>query len=70
MVNGCTAALLRAVLEEVCENVSRDETGVRAHVASKLLEAASGGEMMPDYSRRAVATGLSARRDWAPACRT
>ncbi|UWU75795.1 hypothetical protein N2603_38490 [Bradyrhizobium huanghuaihaiense] len=48
MLDGPTSALLRAVLDEVCEDISRDETDVRAHVASKLLEAASGGETMPD----------------------
>lgn len=37
-------ALLRAVLDEVCETVSRYETGTRTHVASKLLECAISGE--------------------------
>ncbi|MGY4377280.1 hypothetical protein ACVWZ3_004919 [Bradyrhizobium sp. i1.3.6] len=30
---------LRAVLDEVCEDVSRYETGARTHVTSKILEA-------------------------------
>lgn len=36
MLDTATTALLRAVLEEVCEGVSRHETGARTHVASKL----------------------------------
>ncbi|MCK1478818.1 hypothetical protein [Bradyrhizobium sp. 197] len=37
MFDAETTALLRAVLDEVCETVSRNETGTRTHVASKLL---------------------------------
>lgn len=48
MLDTATAGLLRAVLEEVCASISRYETGVRAHVAAKLLEAAIRGETMPD----------------------
>jgi len=44
MLDAETTALLRAVLEELCESVSRSETGARAHVASKILEAATNGE--------------------------
>jgi hypothetical protein len=40
MFDAETTALLRAVLDEVCENVSKYETGARTHVASKILEAA------------------------------
>jgi hypothetical protein len=47
-----TTALLRAVLDEVCESVSRYETGARAHVASKLLEAATSGETSVDDLKR------------------
>ncbi len=36
MFDAQTTALLRAVLDEVCENVSKYETGARTHVASKL----------------------------------
>ena len=61
-----TTALLRAVLDEVCENVSRYETGARAHVASKILEAATkvvripGGRLGPapheqQYAERCAA---------------
>ena len=46
-----TTALLRAV-DEVCEHVSRYETGARAHVASKLLEAATNGERSVDDLKR------------------
>ncbi|MGV7215784.1 hypothetical protein [Bradyrhizobium sp. UFLA05-112] len=47
MLDTATAELLRAVLEEVCASISRYETGVRAHVAAKLLEAATRGERIP-----------------------
>jgi hypothetical protein len=47
-----TAALLRAILDEVCESLSRYETGARAHVASKLLDAARGGETSVDELKR------------------
>jgi hypothetical protein len=40
MFDPATTAFLRAVLDEVCESVSRTETGARTHVASKILEAA------------------------------
>jgi hypothetical protein len=46
-----TTALLRAV-DEVCEHVSRYETGARAHVASKLLGAATNGERSVDDLKR------------------
>ncbi|MGY3473566.1 hypothetical protein [Bradyrhizobium ottawaense] len=48
MLDATTTALLRAVLEEVCKNFSPCETGIRAHVASKILEAASRGETTRD----------------------
>jgi len=41
MFDAETTALLRAVLDEVCESVSRYETSARTHVASMILEAAS-----------------------------
>nr|WP_229191568.1 hypothetical protein [Bradyrhizobium brasilense] len=44
MVDSKTTACLRRVLDEVCKGLSRRETGTRAHVASKILEAASLGE--------------------------
>lgn len=45
MFDPATTALLRAVLDEVCEDVSRYETGARTHVASRILEAAVKGEL-------------------------
>lgn len=50
MLDTATTALLRAVLEEVCEGVSRHETGARTHLASKILEAATKGETSRDRS--------------------
>jgi hypothetical protein len=44
MFDAETTALLRAVLNEVCENVSQYETSARTLVASKILEAARRGE--------------------------
>ena len=48
-----TTALLRSVLDEVCEQVGRYENGTRAHVASKLLEVATGGRQSIDDLRKA-----------------
>ncbi|WMT78231.1 hypothetical protein [Bradyrhizobium sp. Ash2021] len=45
MFDAETTALLRAVLEEVCENISVYESGARTHVASKILEAAANGQL-------------------------
>jgi len=39
---------LRAVSDEVCESVSQREIGPRSHVASKILEAATRGEVSQD----------------------
>jgi hypothetical protein len=47
-----TTALLRAVLDGVCKNISQYETGARTHVASKLLEAAARGETSVDDLKR------------------
>ncbi|MCK1329836.1 MULTISPECIES: hypothetical protein [unclassified Bradyrhizobium] len=54
-----TTALLRAVLDEVCESVSRREIGARTHVASKILEAATKGEISPDVLRQVGRHALS-----------
>jgi hypothetical protein len=55
-----TTALLRAVLDEVCEQVGRHENGTRAHVATKLLQAASEGgrtvEELRETGRQALRT--------------
>jgi len=48
MFDAQTTALLRAVLDDVCQTVSRYETGTRTHVAAKILEAARQGEATPD----------------------
>jgi hypothetical protein len=44
MLDSATTALLRAIHNDVCEEVSQYETRTRTHVASKLLESASSGE--------------------------
>jgi hypothetical protein len=60
MFDAETTALLRAVLNEVCQNVSPYETGARAHVASMILEAARRGETSAEDLKRAGRTALSA----------
>ncbi len=37
-------ALLRAVLDEVCKTLPKSETGVKAHVAFKILQAAQSDD--------------------------
>ncbi|RXG85627.1 hypothetical protein [Bradyrhizobium vignae] len=59
MFDSVTTALLRAVLDEVCENVSRSETGARAHVASKILEAATKVDISPDHLKQIGRHALS-----------
>jgi hypothetical protein len=47
-----TIGLLRAVLDELCENVPQFETSTRTHVASKILEAAmNGGRSIDDLKQ-------------------
>jgi hypothetical protein len=48
MFDPATTALLRAVLDEVCKDVSCYESGARAHVASRILEAATKGDTSPE----------------------
>ncbi|WFT94307.1 hypothetical protein QA633_39520 [Bradyrhizobium barranii] len=48
MFDPATTALLRAVLDEVCEGVPRGEIGARTRVASTILEAATCGEVSPE----------------------
>lgn len=48
MFSAETTALLRAVLEEVCENIPVSEVAARTHVASKILEAAAQGQLSTD----------------------
>ena len=52
MFDAETTAVLRAVFDDVCVNLSPRETGVRAYVASKILEAAAHGEMSADDLKR------------------
>ncbi|MCK1597935.1 hypothetical protein [Bradyrhizobium sp. 164] len=59
MFDSATTALLREVLDEVCQNVSRHETGARAHVASKILEAATRGHTSPDQLKEVGREALS-----------
>jgi hypothetical protein len=59
MFDAKTTALLRTVLDQVCENVSHYETGVRTHVASKILEAAAKGENSIDSLRKVAREALS-----------
>jgi hypothetical protein len=48
MFDAQTTAMLRAVFHDVCQTVSRYETGTRTHVAAKILEAAKQGETRQD----------------------
>ncbi|MDD1520439.1 MULTISPECIES: hypothetical protein [Bradyrhizobium] len=59
MFDPATTALLRAVLDEVCESVSRSVTGARTHVASKILEAATKGDISPDRLKQIGRHALS-----------
>lgn len=59
MFDAQTTALLRAVLDEVCEAVSRYETSARTHVASMILEAASNGETSVDGLKQVGRRALS-----------
>jgi hypothetical protein len=54
-----TTALLRAIFEEVCEDVPQREIGARTHVASKILEAATSGELSPEDLRQVGRNALS-----------
>lgn len=49
-----TTALLRAVLDDVC----RDETGTRTHVAAKILESARLGEATAENLRQVARKAL------------
>ena len=60
MFDAETTALLRAVLDEVCESVSRYETSAGTHVASMILEAATKGETSVDGLKQ---IGRSALRE-------
>jgi DNA-binding transcriptional regulator YdaS (Cro superfamily) len=59
MFDPATTALLRSVLDEVCESVSHREIGARTHVASKILEAATKGEVSPEGLRQVARNALA-----------
>jgi hypothetical protein len=59
MFDSATTALLRAVLDEVCEKIPRTETGARIHVASRILEAATNGDTSPDRLKQIGRHALS-----------
>jgi hypothetical protein len=59
MFDAPNTALLRAVLDEVCKSVSGCEIGLRTHVASKILEAATKGEVSHEGLRRVGREALS-----------
>ncbi|MDT4740300.1 hypothetical protein [Bradyrhizobium sp. WYCCWR 12699] len=59
MFDMATTALLRAVFEEECEGLRQREIGVRTHVASKILEAATSGELSPENLRQVGRKALS-----------
>lgn len=59
MIDTATKALLRTVLDEVCESVPRYEIGARTYVASKLLETASSGDISADRLKQAGRNALS-----------
>ena len=64
MFSAETTALLRAILEEVCQNIPVSETGARTHVASKLLETASRGQLSSDALRSAGRNALKPSAMW------
>jgi hypothetical protein len=52
MFDADTRAVLRAILDEVYENVGRYQNATRGHVTAIILDAA-GRELTPDDIRRA-----------------
>jgi hypothetical protein len=58
MLDAETTVLLRKILDEVCDAIACDEPARRVHVASKLLESASKGEVsaegLKSVARRAL----------------
>ncbi|MDA9490315.1 hypothetical protein ACVWW6_000324 [Bradyrhizobium sp. USDA 3311] len=59
MFDSETTTLLRAVLDEVCKDLSLHETGARTHVASKILEAATRGETSVNVLKQVGLTALN-----------
>nr|WP_139480501.1 hypothetical protein [Bradyrhizobium ivorense] len=58
MLDGETAAVLRAVLDEVCGDVPRSDTTRRTSVASGLLQAVRDGRSSLDELRIAGRAAL------------
>ncbi|TGN74185.1 hypothetical protein EOW77_0034390 [Bradyrhizobium yuanmingense] len=58
MMDPATTALLRAILDEVCEGLPSSETGLRAHVASKMLEAAGKGVITAERLKQVAMEAL------------
>jgi hypothetical protein len=52
-------AVLRAVLNDVCQSISPDDTGTRAHVACKILEAAGRSQSSIDDLKEAGRKALN-----------
>ncbi|MFB6465032.1 hypothetical protein [Bradyrhizobium tunisiense] len=59
MFDTATTALLRAVLDEICETVPRYDTGALVRVTAKFLQAASKGGASPDCLRQVGREALS-----------
>lgn len=53
-----TAAVLRAILEELCAEVAREDTETRADVASMLLAVTKRGRVSVDELKEAGKTAL------------
>lgn len=59
MSDTATAALFRAILDEVCEIVSARGTGTRTRIASEIPKAATRGEASPEGLRQVGGEALS-----------
>jgi hypothetical protein len=59
MFDTSTTALLRAVLDEVCESVSLQDIRARTRVASRILEAATGERCLPENLKQVGRQALS-----------
>nr|WP_247400787.1 MULTISPECIES: hypothetical protein [unclassified Bradyrhizobium] len=59
MFDPAMSALLRAVLDEVCESVSRAGTSTRTHVASTIPEAVTRGNTSRDQLKQIGREALS-----------
>lgn len=62
MINATTIAVLRAILDEICEGISGHGKDAKAHVASKILEVAAKGEALPDNLKSVGRRVLSKRQ--------